>query len=122
MNEILKTLPQYHFDRDDFCKAVESVFTWEEFVDVDMLCSCNRHFDEFSLFRFEDEFYILHRPSGVLINWYKHAGRTNTCNKPDFTLDDFKIFLGRLRGELVWYKEIEDVELLEYMTNSEWED
>ena len=112
MNEKLQMLPQYHFDRDDFCKVVNSVFTWDEFVDVNVLCGCNKHLDEFSLFRVEDEFYILHRPSGVLINWYKHAGRTNTCNKPDFTLEDFNIFLTKLREELVWHSEIHDFELL----------
>ena len=118
---VLKDLPQYHFDRDDFCKAIEEVFTWDEFVDVEVECGCNKHYDDFSLFRFDDEFYILHRNSGILINWYKHAGRTNTCNKPDFTLEDFKVFLQKLREDLVWNKVIEDNELLEKLAD-EWYD
>ena len=102
----MKNLPQYHFDRGDFCKIIEEVFTWDEFIDVEVLCGRNSHFDCFSLFRCGDEFYILHRDSGVLINWYKHAGRTNTCNQSDFTLEDFRMFLNELKEELMWYGEI----------------
>ena len=91
---------------------VREHFTWSEFADIDVLCSCNRHFDEFSLFRVDDEFYILHRNSGTLINWYKHAGRTNTCNNPDFSMEDFRVFLTKLREELVWAGEIKDDALL----------
>ena len=104
----METLPQYHFDRDDFCKAFESVFTYDEYIDIDVLCSGGVHLEQFSLFRVEDEFYILHRNSGILINWYKHMGRTNTCNKPDFTLDDFVEFLKKLREDLVWEGHIKD--------------
>ena len=120
MNKSLKALPQYHFDRSDFCKVIEQVFTWEEFVDVDVECSCNRHYDDFSLFRVDDEFYILHRDSGTLINWYKHAGRTNTCNNPNFTLEDFKEFLIELRKELVWEKVIRDDALLAKLQKEYW--
>lgn len=104
----LKTLPQYHFDRDDFCKVFFEVFTYDEYIDLDVECGCNRHLDDFSLFRVDDEFYVLHRDSGVMINWYKHAGRTNTCNRPDYTLDDFKVFLKKLREDLVWNGVIKD--------------
>ena len=105
---VLNDLPQYHFDRDDFCKVIEEVFTWDEFIDIAVECGCNRHLDDFTLMRWEDEFYILHRNSGIMINWYKHAGRTNTCNKPDFTLDDFREFLVKLREDLVWNGVIKD--------------
>lgn len=115
----LTTLPQYHFDRKDFCKVFEEVFTLDEYVDIDVLCGENRHFDEFTLMRWEDEFYILHRNSGIMINWYKHMGRTNTCNKPDFTLDDLRVFLQKLREDLVWSGEIRDDTLLEKIRR-EW--
>ena len=36
---------------------------------------------DFKAWYYEDEWYILHKPSGTLINWYKHCGRINTCNK-----------------------------------------
>ena len=84
------------------------MFTWDEYVDIDVECSANRHLSEFSLLRWEDEFYIAHRNSGIIINWYKHMGRTNTCNKPDFTLDDFRYFLQKLREDLVWEGVIKD--------------
>jgi hypothetical protein len=95
--------------------VIQEVFTWDEFVDIDVECGCNTHLEYFSLFRCEDEFYILHRNSGVLINWYKHAGRTNTCNRPDFTLSDFREFLVELRKDLVWNKIIKDDALYEKM-------
>ena len=107
----LAALPQYHFDRDDFCNVMFDVFTVGDYIDIDTECGCNTHLGNFTLMRVEDEFYILHRDSGILINWYKHAGRTNTCNKPDFTLDDFREFLVELRKDLVWNDIIKDEEL-----------
>lgn len=118
----LKYLPQYHFDRNDFCRVFNEVFTVDEQIDIDVECGANRHLDEFTLMRWEDEFYILHRNSGVMINWYKHTGRTNTCNKPDFTLDDFRVFLQKLREDLVWNKVIEDNELLEELAEAWYEE
>ena len=41
-----------------------------------------------------------------MINWYKHIGRTNTCNK-DLSLDELKLFLLLLRKELVEEKIIQ---------------
>lgn len=116
----LETLPQYHFDRDDFCNVMFDVFTTEEYIDIDVECGCNTHLDNFTLMRVEDEFYILHRDSGTLINWYKHAGRTNTCNKPDFTLDDFREFLVELRKDLVWNDIIKDEELKKKMQEEQY--
>ena len=111
----LKPLPQYHFDRDDFTKVMFEVFTYDEYIDLDVECGCNRHLDGFTLMRNEDEFYILHRNSGIMINWYKHAGRTNTCNRQDFTLDDLREFLLELRKDLVWEGIIKDECLLRKM-------
>lgn len=119
MNKHLKDLPQYHFDRGDFCRVFEEVFTYDEYIEIDVLCSGNTFIDEFSLFRWEDEFYILHLNSGTMINWYKHMGRTNTCNKPDFTLDDFRVFLQKLREELVWDGKIKD-DVLRAKLEREW--
>ena len=47
-----------------------------------------------------DEFYIIHRESGTMINWYKHLGRTNTCNKEGFTLEDLHELLVLLKEDL----------------------
>lgn len=108
MNDPLETLNQYHFDRDEFCKVFYEFFTNDQIIDIDVECSGGRNTDDFSMFRYEDEFYILHRNSGVLINWYKHLGRTNTCNKPDFTLDDLRVFCKKLKEDLVWDGVIKD--------------
>lgn len=118
----LNDLPQYHFDRTEMTKVFFEVFTEDEYTDICVECGCNKHYDDFSLMRYEDEFYILHRDSGIMINWYKHMGRTNTCNRPGFTLDDLREFLIKLREELVWYKVIEDNELLEELANAGWDE
>ena len=103
----LETLAQYHFDRDEFCKVFDEVFSYDQYIDIDIACSVCSQSDDFSLFRYDDEFYILHKDSGTLINWYKHLGRTNTCNKPDFTLDDLRVFLVKLKDEALYEKWIE---------------
>ena len=103
----LETLPQYHFDRGEFCDIFGEVFTNEQIIDIDVACSGCEQSDEFALFRYSDEFYILHKDSGILINWYKHLGRTNTCNKPDFTLDDLRVFLVKLKEEALIEKWID---------------
>lgn len=103
----LETLNQYHFDRDEFCKLFREVFTTEQIIDIDVACSSQEQSDEFALFRYSDECYILHKDSGILINWYKHLGRTNTCNKSDFTLDDLRVFLVKLKEEAICEKWIE---------------
>lgn len=36
MSKYLETLPQYHFDRDDFCKVFGEVFTDDEIIDIDV--------------------------------------------------------------------------------------
>ena len=100
MNNILRSLPQYHFERDDFCKVFKEFFTSDNIFEIEASCQGTTHTDSFSLFYNEDEFYILHRDSGILINYYKHLGRTNTCNRSDFTLDDFRVFLKVLKKEL----------------------
>lgn len=104
MNDnILKDLDQYYFERGDFCIVFREIFTPEQILDIETACQGNTHLDEFSLFYNQDEFYILHRDSGIMINYYKHLGRTNTCNKAGFTLDDLRYFLTKLKTELLDY-------------------
>lgn len=99
MSKYLETLPQYHFDRDDFCKVFGEVFTDDEIIDIDVMCGYPQNTENFLLYRWEDEFYIIHRDSGTIINWYKHLGRTNTCNKEGFTLADLKELLLLLKKD-----------------------
>ena len=96
----LNLLSQYHFDRDDFCECFHSVFSDVELLNLEIDCQEHRSLSEFILYYYEDEFYIIHLPSGIMINWYKHLGRTNTCNKEGFTLDDLREFLQLLKNDL----------------------
>lgn len=97
-NPLLKDLPQYHFDRSDMCTVFDVDFMqwfWNH------LESSN---DEFLITQRGDEFYIIHFPSGTIVNWYKHMGRTNTCNK-NLTLDDLLEFK-RMLLESFGYEEV----------------
>lgn len=99
---------QYHFTRDEMTNIFKEVFPLDSQVwDWDCVWYCDfRDTNSFHVFRDENEFYILHKPSGTMINWYKHIGRTNTCNK-DLSLDELRLFLLLLRKELVEEKIIE---------------
>lgn len=84
-NPLFVDLPQYHFNRDDMCDIFDADFMtwfWDHLEDRN---------DEFIITHADDEYYIIHLTSGTIVNWYKHVGRTNTCNK-DLTLDDLREF------------------------------
>lgn len=100
MRDILEPLPQYHFERDDFCNVFHEIFTSDEIFNIEVECQGSSYTDSFHLFYDCDEFYILHKDSGIMINYYKHLGRTNTCNRQDFTIDDLRIFLKALKEDL----------------------
>lgn len=102
MSKYLETLKQYHFDRDEFCSIFYGVFDNDESIDIQVMCNCHECSDEFIFYSDSDEYYIIHKLSGVVINWYKHIGRTNTCNVPEFTCDDLLEFFKRLRKDLEW--------------------
>ena len=83
-NPLFVNLPQYHFERNDMCEVFDSEFMNWFWDNID------RCTDEFLITKsYADEFYIIHFPSGTIVNWYKHMGRTNTCNKA-LTLDDLR--------------------------------
>lgn len=105
MSEFLKELPQYHFDRRSFTDVFYEVFGGE-ITDLYEACISNKRFGDFLLYydTFE-EFYIIHFPSGTIINWYKHLGRTNTCNKEGFTLEDLKEMVELLKEAMKEYLE-----------------
>lgn len=83
-----------------FCKIFEEVFVFDEICHIHMLCFKGRLFENFFLYYIDNEFYITHLPSGTTINWYKHLGRTNTCNKKGFRITDLKEFLILLKNEM----------------------
>jgi len=92
----LKTLPQYHFERDKFVNIIKD--TYPNMLD-DIYTHVRRDTDSFSFFGYEDEFYIVHRDSGTIINWYKHLGRTNTCNK-NLDYEDLEEFILLFKNEM----------------------
>lgn len=87
----LTALKDYYFKRDDFEKVWSEVFTKEELGLV--LSEGHLVTDNFLYEQIGDEHYLIHLESGTIINWYKHLGRTNTCNKNDFTLNDLKTMI-----------------------------
>lgn len=99
-SKYLQELNDYFFNRDDFINAFQKVFTDSEITEIEIACQENRLSDDFLLYCAHDEFYIIHLASGTIINWYKHLGRTNTCNKEGFTLDDLIELLTLLKYDL----------------------
>ena len=96
----LQELPQYHFDRDAFVESFKKVFSTDEIFELEVACQEHRALSDFHLYYAEDEFYIIHLQSGTIINWYKHLGRTNTCNKEGFGLDDLQELLEALKEDM----------------------
>lgn len=92
----LDDLEQYKIDRDIFCALFNkhgnlSELMWDFLPDYTT--------DNYKIFQNHDEFYIIHLPSGTMVNWYKHEGRTNTCNK-DLTMDEYEQFFKGCYAEL----------------------
>lgn len=98
----LKTLPQYALDRDVFCEIFSPIY--EMLIDV-----YPYEGSDFKFWGYDDEWYLLHKDSGTLVNWYKHLGRTNTCNK-DLSLDEYKEFVRMVYEELTGDYDEEDDE------------
>ena len=71
---------QYYYERHDFV-GMFSMYA-PSFTDYMWDHGCSFETDYFKMFKIDDEFYLLHLDSGIMINWYKHLGRTNTCNRP----------------------------------------
>jgi len=97
----LEELAQYNIDRDVFVKLFNKHGHLSELM-WDFLPDHTTY--NYKIFRIEDEFYILHLPSGTMINWYKHEGRTNTCNK-NLTLDEYEEFFRMFYNELAGIEE-----------------
>lgn len=96
----LQELPDYHFNREEFISAFREIFTDEQIIDLEVRCQgCTNAYD-FLLYWQDDTFYIMHLASGITISYYKHLGRSNTCNKEDFDLSDLKAFLKLLKEDI----------------------
>lgn len=99
-SSFLTTLPQYHFERSMFTAAFTSVLGPDLCDKIQEMCITDASTTDFKFIMQDDEYYVIHLPSGTIINWYKHLGRTNTCNKPGFGLDDLQEMLLLLKQEL----------------------
>lgn len=99
-SKYLQEIPQYSFDRDDFVDAFKKIFSNDEIFELEVACQERKLLYDFLLYYAYDEFYIIHLSSGTIINWYKHLGRTNTCNKEGFDINDLLELLKALKEEL----------------------
>lgn len=88
----LELLPQYPIERDEFVDMVEKTIGYERLVDAFCWGNYNDTYN-FTWFRNGDEFYIIHRDSGMMVNWYKHVGRCLTCSQPERPIEDYIEFL-----------------------------
>ena len=103
MNENrLSPLPQYHIDRDKLCEIVKETVGYDRLMDS--FCYGTIVCDEFAWFSNSDEYYITHLESGMMVNWYKHLGRTNTCSQKDRTIDDYYEFFNLFKEELDYFE------------------
>jgi hypothetical protein len=106
----LTSMPQYPIERDELCKIVENTVGYETLLDAFCYGEFNQG-DEFAWFRNGDGFYIVHLDSGMLINWYKHLGRCNTCSQSNRTADDYYEFFRRFKEDLKYWAECHKIKL-----------
>ena len=91
----------YPIEREKFVLIVSELFGENEDKLYDLILD-GVETDSFKMwYNFEDEVYILHKTSGILVNWYKlyHVGRGLTSNKK-LTYHDFKVFFTLLKSEI----------------------
>lgn len=88
-------LPQYPIERSIFAEIFREL---DEFA-----CEGELPYEgpDFRFWDYDMEVYILHKPSGTLVNWYKlgHTGRCNTCNKK-LTIDEYRKFASMALEEI----------------------
>lgn len=99
-SKYLQELKDYYFKRDEFINAFQKVFTSSEITRIEIACQSDKWLEHFLLTYSTDEYYIIHLDSGIIINWYKHLGRTNTCNKNGFNINDLNELLKLLKYDL----------------------
>lgn len=84
--QIPKWYNQYQCDgktsyyREQFVKIFYSVFG-KRVDDILDMCEQCTFTSDFHLFKTNDTYYIVHLNSGIIIEWYKHIGRSAACNK-----------------------------------------
>lgn len=107
-NKWLQSMKHHAFDRDqltklfnDYIASNEKAFETLE----DAIAGTDDHeVGDFRCWKDSDEeFYILHVPSGTIVGWYKfyHYGRDNFTNRDDMSIEDLKDFFVLLRNQLL---------------------
>lgn len=103
MENKLAPLPQYHIDRNEFCEIIKETVGYDRLMDA--FCYGAVVSDRFAWFSNNDEFYIINLDSGMMVNWYKHLGRTNTCSQSNRRLEDYYEFFELFKEELGYLEE-----------------
>lgn len=85
--------------RDDFCDAFHYIFTDDEIEDLEVKCQGHTRVGYFYLYYADDTFYFIDLDSGVIVQYYKHLGRSNDIND-EFDTRTLIKFLINLRKEL----------------------
>ena len=100
----LDNSPQYHFERDEFCKAFDAVFG-NDFDVYELFGTSN--YKTFDLWYDEDTWYIYSKELDIAVSWYKGLGRINQCTFENLDLVGLKTMLMTLGKE---YQEIKEKE------------
>lgn len=106
-NKWLQPMKHHAFDRDQLTKLFNAYIASNEkafeTLEYAIAGTDDHEVGDFRCWKDSDEeFYILHVPSGTIVGWYKfyHFGRDNFTNR-DMTLDDLKGFFVLLRNQLL---------------------
>lgn len=99
----VEELSQYYFDRGEWTKAFVKQFDPDRGEYFDFYDAIGESWTgfRFHIWRDEDEYYVCDMRTGMVVNWYKHEGRTNTCSQRDRTLADLQEFFRLLKLDLV---------------------
>lgn len=79
-------------DRDEFIRIFLDIY--EILMDI-----YDFENDKIKIWNWEDETFILEKDTGIVVNWYKHLGRCNVCNK-ELTIENYEEFAERILQEL----------------------
>lgn len=88
----LDSLNQYPIERESFRKLIYSIF--DDGKILDKIIDEDIETDNFKVWHFDNEIYIVHKDSGTMVNWYKpsHIGRCLTCNKNLTEIEWYEFF------------------------------
>lgn len=83
----------YQIERDEFVR----IFSEIDEILIDIYEFEN---EKIKIWCWEDEYFILEKDSGIIVSWYKHLGRCNTCNKK-LTIENYEEYSKRILEELL---------------------